>query len=122
MTSKQMKLVESAIGKIAFKVLREAYSDDEDALQELILYAENDRRLYDILMNTYLPALQKFVKRGTYDATKAVKLMEYYYSNYVRPAYKKEFGDVPLSKSDRQKFAQHFLDYLVDEGFLQGVK
>lgn len=101
------------------KVMREAYQDDEDALQELILYAENDSRLYDVLMKTYLPALQKHVKRGQYDPTKAVKLMEYYYTNYVRPAYKREFGDVPLSKSDRQKFAQHFLDYLIEEKFLE---
>ena len=78
MTSKQMKLVESAVGKIYRRVANEAYRDDEDTLENVIAFTENDHRLYDILMKTYLPALQKF--------------------------------------------AQYFLDYLIDEGFLEGVK
>lgn len=116
--AKTIKLVESAVRKIVNGNINEA--TDPDALQELILYAENDSRLYDVLMKTYLPALQKFVKKGTYDPTKALKLMDYYFTNYVRPAYKREFGDdVRLGKSDRTEFAKHFLDYLVDEGFLE---
>ena len=91
-------------------------------MQELILYAENDSKLHDVLMKTYLPALQKFVKRGVFDKTKALKLMEYYYSKYVRPAYKREFGDdLALSKNDRVKFSQYFLDTLIEDGFLEGV-
>lgn len=120
MKSNTRNLVESAVRKIVNKVMNEVYQDDPAARDELILFTENDRRLYDILMKTYLPALQKFVKRGTFDREKALKLMEYYYSNYARPAYKREFGDdLALSKSDRRKFADYFLNYLINEKYLQ---
>lgn len=120
MKSNKQKLIESAVRKIVNKVMKEAYQDDDDAREELIMYAENDSRLYDVLMKTYLPALQKFVKRGTFDREKALKLMEYYYSNYARPGYKREFGDdIALSKSDRRKFAEYFLNYLIDEQYLE---
>lgn len=93
---------------------------DNDKVEELILYAENDEPLYRILMDTFLPALQKFVKRGTFDEQKALKLLEYYYSNYARPAYKREFGeDLQLNPAERKIFSQNFLDSLKSDGYLK---
>jgi hypothetical protein len=92
---------------------------DKDAANELIMYAENDRRLYDVLHNTYLPALLKFKKKGTFDRVKAIKLLEYYYQNYVRAAYKKEFGDdIRLNPISRKYFSEQFLDSLESDGYL----
>lgn len=92
---------------------------DSDAVRELILFSENDHRLYDILHKTYVPALLKFKKKGTFDRNKAIKLMEYYYQNYVRPSYKKEYGaDIKLSPIERKSFAEYFIDTLEQEGYL----
>lgn len=69
-------------------------------------------------MKTYLPALKKFVKRGNFDRDKALKLMEYYWTNYVRPEYKKQFGDVRLNPTQRKQFSEYFLSNLESEGYL----
>lgn len=107
------------------KIIREEYkriieSDTDDtAISELTLYADNDRRLYDVLHNTYVPALLKFKKKGVYDRTKALKLLEYYYNNYVRPSYKREFGDdIKLNPQERKKFAEYYLSSLEEDGYL----
>jgi len=103
--------------KTKFRIRESAV--DNDAIQELTLYAENDSRMYDVLMKTYLPALKKFKKKGTYDPEKAIKLLEYYYQNYVRPAYKKEFGDdIKLNPAERKLFSKYFLDSLEMDGYL----
>lgn len=97
-------------------ILREAEMDDD--VREVTLYAENDRRLYDILHNTYVPALQKFIKKGTFDEDKAITLLQYYWSNYVRPAYKKEFDDVKLNPKQRKQFAEYFLNSLKEDEYI----
>ena len=94
---------------------------DNHAIRELILFAENDRKMYDALMNNYLPNLQKKKLAGTYDRAKAVKLLEYYYQLYVRPAYKRLYGDIKLNPAERKVFGKHFADYL-HEKFISKIK
>jgi hypothetical protein len=75
-------------------------------------------------MINYLPNLQKKVLKGTYDKKLAVKLLVYYYSNYVRPEAMKrtELGyDPKLNPAEREMFAQHFVDSLWDD-YLSQVK
>ena len=92
---------------------------DPDAVQELVLYAENDSKLYNVLHKTYVPALNKFIAKGNFDEMKALKLLEYYFTNYVRPAYKREFGDdIKLNPADRKAFAKEILDSLKSEGYI----
>lgn len=91
---------------------------DEVKLREVILFAENDSRLYDILINVYLPAIKKKIKSGKYDSSKAITLMEYYYSNYVRPEMIKpsKYGyDPKLNPDERKAFGKYFRDILIDE-------
>lgn len=119
MKSKKQRLIESAITKIVRKVILESESNQlDDTVEEIVLFAENESRLYDVLMKTYLPALKKFVKRGNFDRDKALKLMEYYWTNYVRPEYKKQFGDVRLNPTQRKQFSEYFLSNLESEGYL----
>jgi hypothetical protein len=92
-------------------------NEDAELVREVILFAENDSRLHDILLNTYLPALERKVKSGKYDYKKAVKLLEYYYQNYVRPSMKnpRNYGyDPKLNPSERNSFAQYFVQDLED--------
>ena len=89
---------------------------DKDAVRELILFAENDYRLYDTLHKVYLPNLEKKAKKGIYNKEKAIKLIEYYYQNYVRPSYKRQLGDdIKLNPESRKSFSKHFVEVLEDE-------
>ena len=111
------QLLESKLRTMIRKIIKESNELDDD-VREVVLYAENDHRLYNVLHKTYVPALLKFKKKGTFDRDKALKLMEYYWSNYVRPSYKKDFGDVKLDPSQRRAFSDYFLTSLEDEGYL----
>lgn len=91
---------------------------------EVVLYSENDERLYRVLMDVYLPALKKFVKKGVFDEEKAHKLLEYYYQNYVRKwmINPRNAGyDPKLSKEERRECTQYWLDYLKSEYDLMGT-
>jgi len=91
---------------------------DKVALNEVISYAENDRYLYDALMKNYLPNLQKKVLAGKYDPEQAIKLMEYYYTVYVRPYMKlpRNYGwDSKLNPEERKAFGKYFRDVLWDD-------
>lgn len=91
---------------------------DKVKVREVILFAENDYKSYDALMNIYLPNLVKKRLSGKYDKKKAPKLLEYYYQNYVRPSMKnpRNYGyDPKLNPQERTMFAKHFSDYLWDE-------
>jgi len=91
---------------------------DKPLVYEVITFAENDSRLYDILMNVYLPNLKKKKKAGKYDREKAIKLLEYYYNNYIRFEMKKpsKYGmDPKLNPAERKLVAKHFRDYLEEE-------
>ena len=93
------------------------YEIDKIAVNEAILLIDNDAKMYDVLMKTYLPNLQKKLNAGKYDKEKAVKLLEYFYTNYARPRLKsREYGwDPKLNPAERQMFAKYFSDYLYDE-------
>jgi hypothetical protein len=91
---------------------------DKIKVREVILFSENDYRLYEVLTTTYLDNLKKKRLKGNYDKKKSYKLLEYYYSNYVRPEMKKpsKYGyDPKLNKPEREMFAKYFGDYLWDE-------
>lgn len=97
---------------------------NKDKVREAILFAENNQRCYQSLMANYLPNLQKKVLKGVYDKKLAIKLLVYFYTNYVRPeALKKsELGyDLKFNPAERDLFAEHFVDYLWDE-FLSQMK
>jgi hypothetical protein len=88
---------------------------DKDKVREVILFAENNPRLYDVLINVYLPNLKKKKKSGKYDSKLAVKLLEYYYSNYVRGEMIKPsvYGfDPKLNPAERKMFAENFVEEL----------
>lgn len=91
----------------------------EERAEDAIMFAENDYRCYQVLNGTYLPALQKKVLKGVYDKTLAVKLLEYFYTNYVRTEMAKPGsgyqGAKPLNPAERKYFATHFVDYLWEE-------
>lgn len=55
---------------------------------------------------------------GKYDRKQAPKLLEYYYSNYVRKNMKmpSKYGfDPKLNPEERKMFSRHFSDYLWEE-------
>lgn len=98
---------------------------DKILVQETIMFAENDQRSYRALMDSYLPNLQKKKLKGTYDREKAKKLLEYYYSNYVRPQMKNPrlYGfDPKLNPAERKMFATHFVEVLEEEYGLKKLK
>lgn len=91
---------------------------DYALLDEVIIFAENDSKLYNDLMVNYLPNLQKKVLAGKYDPELAIKLLEYYYTNYVRPYMKmpRNYGvDTKLNPEERKAFAKYFRDKLYNE-------
>lgn len=97
---------------------------DKIKVGEVILFAENNVNAYDALMRNYLPNLSKKVLKGTYDSKLAVKLLVYYYENYVRVPFSnpREMGfDPKLNKEEKNMFAEHFVEYLETE-FLNDIK
>ena len=97
---------------------------DKEKVRETILFADNDYRMYEVLTTTYLNNLTKKRLKGQYDKKKSYKLMEYYYTNYVRPEMKKpsKYGfDPQLNKTEKEVFAKYYGDYLWDE-YLKKVR
>lgn len=91
---------------------------DKEKVREVILFAENDSYLHMQLVKNYLPNLQKKVISGKYDKELAVKLLQYYYSNYVRPYMIKPsiYGwDSKLNPSERKEFGKYFVECLWDD-------
>jgi len=91
---------------------------DKDAVREVVLFQENDYDTYRALMDIYLPNLTKKRMAGKYDKKLSYKLLEYYYSNYVRPNMKKpqKYGiDPKLGVAERKAFAKEIGDQLWDE-------
>lgn len=90
---------------------------DVVAVNEAILIVENDAKLYDILVKTYLPNLQKKFLTGKYDPDKAVKLLELFYTNKARPRLRgSEYRwDPKFNPAERYEFAKYFSDYLYHE-------
>jgi hypothetical protein len=98
---------------------------DRQLVDEVIIFAENDSKMYEALMKNYLPNLQKKVLAGKYDPEQAIKLLEYYYTNYVRPSMKlpRNYGfDPKLNPDERKLFAKYFRDKLYNEYGLKEVE
>jgi len=90
---------------------------DHVKVREAILFAENDERSLKALEDNYVPYVKKKIKAGKYDRKKVVKLLEYYYQNYVRPEMKKpsKYGyDPKLNPAERVHFAEYFRDIIED--------
>ena len=97
---------------------------DKEKVKEVIMFAENDASSYDALINIYLPNLMKKRLAGKYDKKQAPKLLEYYYSNYVRGNMKnpRNYGfDPKLNVPERKMFAKYFSDMLWDD-YLKNVR
>lgn len=97
---------------------------DKVLVGEVVSFAENDYDMYKVLVTTYLDNLKKKRLNGTYDKAMSYKLMEYYYSNYVRPEMKKprKYGmDPKLNVEERKMFSKYFGDLLYDE-HLKNIK
>jgi hypothetical protein len=97
---------------------------DKVLVREVILFTENDYDMYKVLVTTYLDNLKKKRLNGTYDKAMSYKLLEYYYTNYVRPEMKKprKYGSDPkLNVEERKAFSKYFGDYLWDE-YLKKIK
>ena len=91
---------------------------DTIKVNETINFAMNDYDTYKRLIDTYLPNLQKKVNAGKYDHEKAIKLLEYHYSNYARPEMKKrqKYGfDPKLNPQERKEYGIYMRDYLFGE-------
>lgn len=90
---------------------------DVIAVNEAILICENDSKLYDILIKTYLPNLQKKFVSGKYDPEKAIKLMEYFYTNYCKPRLRgiTYRWDPKFNPAERYEFGKYFSEYLYHE-------
>lgn len=97
---------------------------DKVKLREVILFADNDYDLYKVLTTTYLENLKRKRFKGTYDKKKSYKLLEYYYSNYVRREMKKpsKYGfDPKLNVEERKAFGKHYGDELWTE-YIRKIK
>ena len=96
---------------------------DKVKLREVILFTDNDYKLYEILTTTYLDNLKKKRLKGQYDKKKSYKLMEYYY-NIARTEMKKpsKYGfDPKLNVEERKEFGKYYGDYLWDE-YIKKIK
>ena len=95
---------------------------DRVKVDEVISFAVKTEYCYKHLVTDYLNNMQRRWVKGTYDRTKVIKLLEYFYSNYVRSPFKREMGyDPALNVKERQVFATYFRDYLENE-FLKHIK
>lgn len=90
---------------------------DEHAATELVLYVENDYYLYTRRLPEYAKNLARKIKRGTYNATQAVKLLEYL-TKEAATKYDKEFGSgysSIFSPATRRAAAAELLPTVVEQ-------
>lgn len=87
-------------------------------VQELILFMENDRMMYN-RKSSFDAAMIKKMFSGKFDASKSVKLWQYYVDEGAK-RYNKEHGDGTMSlklfdKSTRKKAAKEVADQALYE-------
>lgn len=90
---------------------------DEHAATELVLYVENDYYLYTRRLPEYAKNLARKIKRGTYNAAQAVKLLEYL-TKEAATKYDKEFGSgysSTFSPATRRAAAAELLPTVVEQ-------
>jgi len=88
---------------------------------EVLLFAENDYKLYQKLMNV-LKNLALKKKRGVYDRDKAVKGVITMYINPAIKEYRNTFGLEPVNKLTKEYMARKTIRLLNDEYGLDKVK
>ena len=103
------------------KVSPRARSNPETEAHELALYAVNDGTLYRQRAQPIMANLRKKIRKGTYDATKAIKLW-CYLADAAAQAYTKESGSGGLngsygvfSKADRALAAKEIAAHYDEE-------
>lgn len=99
-------------------------SIDREKVKEVIAFAENDYDSYKILTTTYFDNLKRKRLNGTYDKAKSGKLLEYYYSNYVRKEMIKprKYGfDSKLNPQERKMFGTYFANVLWSD-YIKNIK
>lgn len=85
---------------------------DTHAVRELVLYTENDYHLWERRMPEFAKNLAAKIKRGQYDAGKAVKLIEYL-TKEAADKYSKEYGG-SFSVATRRAAAEELLPAVIE--------
>ena len=113
MKSKRQQLVE-LLKPIVKEILKEN-SNFDWAVNEAILYAENDQKLYNLLMKKYLPILTKAkpVDQLGLMGRYVVEIIKQYNGERNMPK------QLTLNPAQRQEVAQNFLDNLKNEKHLK---
>lgn len=91
---------------------------DFAAAKELVLYAENTRKIYDLSIQVIANLRKKFQK-GTYNAEKAVKAFEHI-AEYAAKEYAREFSEpsewyIIFNAATRRKAAKELLEGYTEE-------
>lgn len=91
---------------------------DKGYVDEVINYTWNERYLVDILENVYVPVIQKKIDNGTFDYKKGVKLMENYFTKYVKPYFQNSIEHdwiIKLNPKERYYFGVSFLEFILSD-------
>ena len=91
----------------------------KDEARELKLYIDNDGDLYRQRLVPIVKNIQRKMKSGKYDHSKAPKLWMYLVDDGAKK-YSKEFPGVKFDRKVRQYVAQEFADEYKDEIEVQG--
>lgn len=101
------------------EVLKEEYEKpkkelDGIAIDELVLFAQNDSQLYDRRITPYINLFAKKIKNGTYNEDLAIQGLT---NNVVKDAqnrYNQEFGagSMKLNPAERKEVAKQMLPYI----------
>lgn len=114
-------------GKICMYKPKEAVTEahkeqaDEDAVRELVLYAENDSRIYRNRTLPVIANLKRKVAKGVFDKELAVKAFQYVADDAAKQ-YKKEFPaeddgtyDYNFNPATREEVARQLLDRYIEQ-------
>jgi len=82
---------------------------DEIAVNEIILYIENDKQLYKQQHRPIKINLIKKIMQGQYDSNKVIKLFGHLIDNGHKK-YNKEITDLSLGRPEKQEAAKRFRD------------
>ena len=84
---------------------------DLASVRELVLFADNNYKLYQVKKTYWTNALNK-VRKGTFDPKKAPKLFQYF-ADRASAEYKKEYGyafPVAVRVAASKEFAAEFIE------------
>ena len=112
----KMKNYKEFITEVRRKVTteKEISENMKDEVYELKLYIENDADLYRQKIVPIVKNIQRKMKSGKYDHSKAPKLWMYLVDEGAKK-YSKEFPGVKFDKKVKQKVAQEFADEYKEE-------